>query len=141
MHVHLGKSKKDKSKLDKSEQFVTLSESNSTKAYFYQVLYFSCHLIPLKEPSSLGLSLGMQSLRSRSMLRKQRRKHLISSGVRYVVSTRHVHNLKTSILMKVINHASVFRRNSRILDELDVTIAFANLASEMNFVRPVLHDR
>jgi DNA mismatch repair ATPase MutS len=28
------------------------------------------------------------------------------------------------------------RRNARIMDELDVTLAFANLAVEMNFTRP-----
>ena len=30
------------------------------------------------------------------------------------------------------------RRNARILDELDVTLAFASFATEMNFVRPVI---
>ncbi|TCD67520.1 DNA mismatch repair ATPase msh1 [Steccherinum ochraceum] len=32
------------------------------------------------------------------------------------------------------------RKNSRILDELDVTLAFANLAEEYNFVRPIIRD-
>jgi DNA mismatch repair ATPase MutS len=33
------------------------------------------------------------------------------------------------------------RRNARILDELDVTLAFGILAAEMNFVRPLLQDK
>ncbi|KII93351.1 hypothetical protein PLICRDRAFT_49405 [Plicaturopsis crispa FD-325 SS-3] len=37
-------------------------------------------------------------------------------------------------------HSSDLRRNARILDELDVTMAFASLAVEMNFVRPMLTD-
>ena len=32
------------------------------------------------------------------------------------------------------------RRNARIMDELDVALGFANLATEMNFTRPVLKD-
>lgn len=37
--------------------------------------------------------------------------------------------------------AGALRRNARIMDELDVTLGFANLATEMRFVRPVLDDR
>ncbi|OBZ78757.1 MutS 1 [Grifola frondosa] len=37
-------------------------------------------------------------------------------------------------------HSSQLRRNARIVDELDVTLAFARLAMEMNFVRPVLKN-
>jgi hypothetical protein len=33
------------------------------------------------------------------------------------------------------------RRNARIIDEIDVTVGFAELAAEMNFVRPVVNDR
>jgi DNA mismatch repair ATPase MutS len=32
------------------------------------------------------------------------------------------------------------RRNARLLDELDVTLSFANLATERNFVKPLLKD-
>ncbi|KAJ7630683.1 muts domain V-domain-containing protein [Roridomyces roridus] len=45
-----------------------------------------------------------------------------------------------SLRMDVNGHASQLRRNARILDELDVTLAFANLAKEMNFVQPVLTE-
>ncbi|KAJ6627193.1 muts domain V-domain-containing protein [Mycena sp. CBHHK59/15] len=45
-----------------------------------------------------------------------------------------------SLRMDVNKHAPLLRRNARILDELDVTLAFANLAKEMNFVRPVLTE-
>ncbi|KAH9937523.1 muts domain V-domain-containing protein [Fomitopsis serialis] len=36
-------------------------------------------------------------------------------------------------------HAGRLRSNARIIDELDVTLAFAMLATEMNFVRPTHH--
>ncbi|KAJ6519566.1 muts domain V-domain-containing protein [Mycena sanguinolenta] len=45
-----------------------------------------------------------------------------------------------SLRMEVNSHAPQLRRNARILDELDVTLGFANLAKEMNFVRPVLTE-
>ncbi|KAJ7655078.1 muts domain V-domain-containing protein [Mycena polygramma] len=45
-----------------------------------------------------------------------------------------------SLRMEVNSHATQLRRNARILDELDVTLAFANLAKEMSFVRPVLTE-
>lgn len=37
--------------------------------------------------------------------------------------------------------AGALRRNARIMDEFDVTLGFATLANEMQFVRPVLDDR
>ncbi|KAI8995471.1 muts domain V-domain-containing protein [Trametes punicea] len=37
---------------------------------------------------------------------------------------------------EVTAHSHLLRRNARIIDELDVTLAFANLAIEMRFVRP-----
>ena len=43
--------------------------------------------------------------------------------------------------LKVITEASSIRRNARIVDELDVTSAFATLAVEMNFVRPEVDER
>ncbi|KAL5535471.1 hypothetical protein ACEPAF_3565 [Sanghuangporus sanghuang] len=46
------------------------------------------------------------------------------------LSLRHETNLETSAI----------RKNARILDELDVTSAFASLASEMNFVRPTISE-
>lgn len=41
---------------------------------------------------------------------------------------------------EVVLHAPMLRRNARIMDELDVTLSFANLAAEMNFVRPILTE-
>ncbi|KAF9068002.1 muts domain V-domain-containing protein [Rhodocollybia butyracea] len=37
-------------------------------------------------------------------------------------------------------HAPSLRRNARVLDELDVTLAFAQLAIDMNFVRPSIQE-
>ncbi|KAI0335987.1 hypothetical protein GY45DRAFT_1350294 [Cubamyces sp. BRFM 1775] len=41
---------------------------------------------------------------------------------------------------EVTMHASTIRRNARIMDELDVTLAFANLAATMHFVRPIVTE-
>ncbi|KAI0757170.1 muts domain V-domain-containing protein [Daedaleopsis nitida] len=40
----------------------------------------------------------------------------------------------------VTAHSTELRRNARIIDELDATLAFANLAVEMRFVRPVVTE-
>ncbi|KAL0575036.1 hypothetical protein V5O48_006937 [Marasmius crinis-equi] len=45
-----------------------------------------------------------------------------------------------TLRQEITSHAPSLRRNARILDELDVTLAFATLATEMNFVRPNLLD-
>ena len=36
----------------------------------------------------------------------------------------------------MIECANELRQNAHIVDELDVAISFANLAEEMNFIRP-----
>ena len=41
---------------------------------------------------------------------------------------------------KVNAHAPEIRKNARIMDELDVAIAYANLAEEMNLVRPTITE-
>ncbi|EJF66544.1 hypothetical protein DICSQDRAFT_142135 [Dichomitus squalens LYAD-421 SS1] len=41
---------------------------------------------------------------------------------------------------EVISQSTSLRRNARIIDELDVTLAFANLAVEMHFVRPTVTE-
>ncbi|KAI0651683.1 muts domain V-domain-containing protein [Trametes meyenii] len=45
-----------------------------------------------------------------------------------------------SMRNEVAAHAVHLRRNARIIDELDVTLAFANLAVEMRFVRPIVKE-
>ncbi|KAI1797718.1 muts domain V-domain-containing protein [Ganoderma leucocontextum] len=40
----------------------------------------------------------------------------------------------------ITSQSASLRRNARIIDELDVTLAFANLAVEMRFVRPVVNE-
>ena len=42
---------------------------------------------------------------------------------------------------QVNQYSSQLRRNARIIDELDVTIGFANLAHEMSFVRPTIKEK
>ncbi|PIL32139.1 hypothetical protein GSI_06845 [Ganoderma sinense ZZ0214-1] len=41
---------------------------------------------------------------------------------------------------EITSQSAILRRNARIIDELDVTLAFANLAVEMRFVRPVVTE-
>lgn len=50
--------------------------------------------------------------------------------------TRTFHNLRREVL----RHSASLRANARVLDELDVATCFANLATENNWVRPVLND-
>jgi DNA mismatch repair ATPase MutS len=50
-------------------------------------------------------------------------------------------NAFESLRREVNIEAGALRRNARIMDELDVTLGFANLASEMKFVRPILNER
>ena len=37
-------------------------------------------------------------------------------------------------------HETQLRRNARVIDELDVTLGFASLASDMHFTRPNMTD-
>lgn len=41
-------------------------------------------------------------------------------------------------MRQVDAHASEIRRNSRIMDEIDVAISYANLAEELKLVRPTI---
>ncbi|KAH7345074.1 muts domain V-domain-containing protein [Rhizoctonia solani] len=45
-----------------------------------------------------------------------------------------------SLRIEVGSCAVALRRNARIIDEIDVTVGFAELAAEMNFVRPVVNE-
>ena len=54
--------------------------------------------------------------------------------IQYVLSAFYKIIIQTNI------EATAIRKNARILDELDVTSAFATLASELNFVKPTISD-
>ncbi|KAF8761774.1 MutS domain I [Rhizoctonia solani] len=49
-------------------------------------------------------------------------------------------NALESLRAEVASCAVALRRNARIIDEIDVTVGFAELAAQMNFVRPVVND-
>ncbi|KAG7099423.1 hypothetical protein E1B28_001275, partial [Marasmius oreades] len=106
MHVHLAKFKRDQTKLKNNPAFVPISETGTTKCYFYQ------------EWSRLGTQIFNAAL-------------ALSAAERDAFE---------GLRQEITSHASSIRRNARVLDELDVTLAFANLAVEMNFVRPTLLD-
>ncbi|OCH96567.1 hypothetical protein OBBRIDRAFT_840969 [Obba rivulosa] len=106
MHVHIGGRKRGKSRLDESDAFIQLGESQSTVTYFNQ------------EWAQLGRHIVDTTTEI-----WQREKEAFEA-LRNEVNARAIH----------------LRRNARIMDELDVTIAFANLAQEMSFVRPVIRE-
>ncbi|KIK71237.1 hypothetical protein GYMLUDRAFT_66444 [Collybiopsis luxurians FD-317 M1] len=106
MHVHLAKSKRDQRKLNADPAFVSISESGTTKSYFYQ------------DWSQLGQQIFTTSIA------------LLTAEKEAFETLRQEVNL----------HASSLRRNARVLDELDVTLAFARLAADMNLVRPSIQD-
>lgn len=45
-----------------------------------------------------------------------------------------------NFVIQVNLHAPSLRRNARVLDELDVTLAFAQLATDLNLVRPSIQE-
>ncbi|KAF8741496.1 MutS domain I, partial [Rhizoctonia solani] len=49
-------------------------------------------------------------------------------------------NALESLRAEVASCAVALRRNARIIDEIDVTVGFAELAAQMNFARPVVDD-
>ncbi|KAL0950920.1 hypothetical protein HGRIS_007677 [Hohenbuehelia grisea] len=106
MHVHLSRPKRDQSLLNKSDDFITIAESGSTKSYFNQ------------EWSRLG-------------------SQIVETGLALEFAEREA---LEKLRDEVNAHTSKLRRNARITDELDVTLAFANLASEMNLVRPEITE-
>ncbi|KAF5382994.1 hypothetical protein D9757_006346 [Collybiopsis confluens] len=106
MHVHLAKSKRDQRKLNADPIFISLSESGTTKSYFYQ------------EWSQLG-------------------QQIFNTSIALLAAEKEAFE----ILRQEVNlHAPSLRRNARVLDELDVTLAFARLAKDMNLVRPSILD-
>lgn len=46
--------------------------------------------------------------------------------------------LSKSQIHQVTTHVEDIRQNARVIDELDVTLGFANLAAEMKFCRPTI---
>ncbi|OSX67715.1 hypothetical protein POSPLADRAFT_1129366 [Postia placenta MAD-698-R-SB12] len=114
MHVHVAKGKRDSSRLTASSHFIPLSTSSSTNTFFYQ------------EWSQLGA----QFIETITAI--QRAEKAAFEALRDEASARYI--------PFVIAHSGQLRRNARILDELDVTISYANLAVDMNLVRPHLTD-
>ncbi|KAF8529495.1 muts domain V-domain-containing protein [Gautieria morchelliformis] len=62
---------------------------------------------------------------------------IIDTIMQIFVAEKHAFEM---LRLEVNIEAGVLRRNARIMDELDVTLGFANLANELQFVRPVLDD-
>ncbi|KAH7883781.1 muts domain V-domain-containing protein [Phlebopus sp. FC_14] len=65
-------------------------------------------------------------------------------GGQIIETTVAISNAEKEIFNTLRNEVKAFsaqlRRNARILDELDVTLGFANLAAELRFVRPIIKD-
>ncbi|TDL28538.1 hypothetical protein BD410DRAFT_893532 [Rickenella mellea] len=102
IHVHIAKPRRDLDRLKRSQRFVAISESNSTKSFFNQEWF--------KLGSSIVETMGAIVAAEKEAF--------------------------TSLRKEVSAHAGAIRRNARIFDELDVTLAFARVAEEFNFTEP-----
>ncbi|CAE7133039.1 unnamed protein product [Rhizoctonia solani] len=108
--VHVAKSKSHGAKLRDNQAFIPLSKSGSTESYFY------------KPWSQLGTAIT----ECQAAILQAERDALESLRIEACYPTRCC--------------AVALRRNARIIDEIDVTVGFAELAAEMNFVRPVVNE-
>ncbi|KAJ4486390.1 muts domain V-domain-containing protein [Lentinula aciculospora] len=95
MHVHLGKAKRDQRKMNADSDFVSISETGTTRCYFFQ------------DWAQLG-------------------QRIFATSVALVTAEKEAFE--------------TLRRNARVLDELDVTLAFAQLAADMNLVKPSIQE-
>ncbi|KAJ3848816.1 muts domain V-domain-containing protein [Lentinula lateritia] len=106
MHVHLAKAKRDQKKITADPDFVSISETGTTRSYFFQ------------DWAQLGQKIFTTS-NAIAMSEKE----------------------AFEMLRQEVNlQAPSLRRNARVVDELDVTLAFAQLATDMNFVRPSVQE-
>lgn len=140
MFVHISRAKRDGPILAKLPAFVHLTQTGSTRTYFYHVCsllgdssYFFVYAVCRNGPFLVRRSLK-RPLRSPRL----KRRLLKPSETRFAFSS--VLCLSKSQDCKVTTHVEDIRHNARIIDELDVTLGFANLAAEMNFCRPTMTD-
>ena len=45
-----------------------------------------------------------------------------------------------ALRLEVLEHTAALRRNARLIDQLDVLLGFAQVAQELNLVRPIMDD-
>ncbi|KAF5355702.1 hypothetical protein D9756_003944 [Leucocoprinus leucothites] len=122
MHVHLAR-KRDQSKLNNDSDFVSTYESGSTKCYFNKV-----HPLPLLNGST-------------TYLQHQEWSHLGNQIIEIIDRLTQTEKDAFDTLRNTINeHAFSLRRNSEIIDELDVALSFAKVASELKFVKPKITE-
>jgi DNA mismatch repair ATPase MutS len=136
LHVHLAKAKRDRVKLDGSPSFITISESASTKCYFNKVRSPSLVSYIIIDVSQQWSQLGSQIAETSLALVEAEKEAF--EVLRAEVCVGIPCNRSEFIYYQINLYATALRRNARILDELDIAVGFANLAVEMNFVRPVL---
>ena len=139
MHIHLGRSKRDSAKIKASPLFVKIAESASTATFFNQVCYPGHNIAyPRSTRAYQEWSiLGSQIVETTSTIMAAERdafEELRAEVSVFTLSAIVVYSQKT----QVNAYSGPIWRNARILDELDVTLAFANLATEMQFVRPTI---
>lgn len=124
--------------LDQDPMFYCVGESLSTKSYFCRVKLVSFNTTtPLM--FFLGLdTTGQQNYRSNNCFECCRKR-----GFRYASFRGEPYEperFQDLPCIQVIEHSDQLQQNARIIDELDVSISFANLAEEMNFVRPEIDE-
>ncbi|CAG8495189.1 12195_t:CDS:10 [Acaulospora colombiana] len=108
---HVHVKKRDASKISTDPNFILLSESGSTKTFFNDGWF------------KLGTSLAE-----------------ISDNILLMERTAFLELREALSLEQVTAQSTTLRRNARIIDELDVTLAFAETAVEMNLVRPTVTE-
>ncbi|RDB28400.1 MutS 1, partial [Hypsizygus marmoreus] len=120
MHVHLARAKRDQAKLNATPEFISIAESGSTRCYFFKARW--------GQIAETTMALVAAEKDAFEILRKEVQNQPFNRGYSTVNTTR----------FQVNGHSPSLRLNAQILDELDVALALADLATEMNFVRPVL---
>ncbi|KAJ3870122.1 muts domain V-domain-containing protein [Lentinula novae-zelandiae] len=106
MHIHLAKAKRDQKKIAADLDFVSISETGTTRSYFFQ------------DWAQLGQKIFTTS-------------NAIATSEKEAFE----------MLRQEVNlRAPSLRRNARVVDELDVTLAFSQLATDMNLVRPSIQE-
>ncbi|KXN89833.1 hypothetical protein AN958_04837 [Leucoagaricus sp. SymC.cos] len=117
MHVHLSR-KRDQTKLINDLNFIATYESGSTKCFFHKVCSSFNHFPISQEWSHLGNQI-IDMINQLTQAEKD----------------------AFDKLRNMINeHAFSLRRNSEVIDELDVALSFAKVAEELKFVKPQMTD-
>ncbi|CAE6457902.1 unnamed protein product [Rhizoctonia solani] len=123
--IHIAKIRTYGGRLRDNEKFIPLSKSGSTESYFYKYLIICVAL----EPTRYG-HYRMSSSHPSSRTRRPRIAPHRGTLPKTLASS--THSSYHTSGFQVGSCAVALRRNARIIDEIDVTVGFAELAAEMS---------